>query len=80
MTMYGSSTPIRQNVFALRFESSTAAMARATTICGTAESRKIVRVLRSAIQNWRCWKTQTKLSKPTKVPVCRIGSNFSRAM
>lgn len=80
MTMYGRRTPILQKVLAFRLESSTAAMSSARMICGTAESKKIVRVLRRAIQNWRCWKTQTKLSKPTKAPVCRIGSKFNMAM
>jgi len=37
-------------------------------ICGTAEIRKIEKVLRSAIQNGGFESTNAKLSKPTKSP------------
>ena len=47
----GSSTLIRQNVLARMLRSSIAAMKIARMSCGTVDSRKMLKVLRSAVQN-----------------------------
>ena len=47
----GSRTLMRQNVFCRMLRSSIAAMKIARISCGTDESRKMLKVLRSAIQN-----------------------------
>ena len=50
-TTKGSRTPMRQNVLERRFWSSTAARARAVITWGTEDSRKMLNVLRSPVQN-----------------------------
>ena len=55
---------MRQNVFARMLRSSIAAMNSASTSCGTDESRKMLKVLRSAVQNSGCVRIQMYCSKP----------------
>ena len=64
MTTKGRSTLMRQKVLLRRLVSSAAAIAVATRSWGTAESRKMLRVLRSATQNWRWPSTKAKLPDP----------------
>ncbi len=56
-TTYGSRTPMRQNVAARRFWSSSAAIAIAAITWGTEDSRKIETVLRRDFQNVGCAST-----------------------
>ena len=50
-TTYGRSTPIRQKVLARMFWSRTAARSSAVSVWVTPESRKMLKVLRSPVQN-----------------------------
>ncbi len=71
---------MRQKVLARMFWSSMAAMKIATMSCGTLESRKMLKVLRSAIQNFGWVSTYTYWSKPMKVPVLRTRSQSMKEM
>ena len=68
MTTNGSRTLIRQRVLLRRLVSRAAAIAVAKISCGTAETRKMLSVFRRATQNWRCWTTNAKLSRPVQRP------------
>ena len=71
----GSSTLMRQKVLARMLRSSIAAMKSARMICGTDESRKMLKVLRSATQNCSWVRIQMYCSKPTNLPVLRTRSH-----
>ena len=71
----GSSTLMRQKVFARMLRSSIAAMKSARMSCGTDESRKMLNVLRSATQNCSWLRIQMYWSRPTNVPVLRTRSH-----
>ena len=76
----GSRTLIRQNVLARMLRSSIAAMNNARISCGTDESRKMLNVLRSAVQNFGSFKIQMYCSRPTKVPELRTRSHSCSEM
>ena len=59
---------MRQKPFARIPLSRATAMSRARMICGTLESRKMLKVLRTAFQKKRCWSTSWKFWRPTKSP------------
>ena len=65
---------MRQKVLLRMLRSSSAAMNRAAMSCGTAEIRKMLKVLRSAVQNWGLLRIQTYWSNPMKVPLLRMRS------
>ena len=79
-TTKGSSTLMRQNVLARMLRSSTAAMKIARISCGTLESTKMLKVLRSAVQKWGCVRIQTYWSKPTNSPELRTRSHSMNEM
>ena len=66
---------MRQNVLARMLRSSIAAMKIARISCGTVESRKMLKVLRSAVQNCGWLRIQMYWSKPTNVPELRTRSH-----
>ena len=65
---------MRQKVFARMFWSSIAAMKTARISCGTLESRKMLKVLRSAIQNFGSPRTVAYWANPTNCPELRTRS------
>lgn len=71
---------MRQNVFARMFWSSIAAMKIARISCGTLESRKMLKVLRRAIQNLGWLSTQAYWSKPMNSPELRTRSQSMNEM
>ena len=71
---------MRQKVFARMLRSSTEAMNSAKISCGTLESRKMLKVLRSAVQKWGCVRIQMYWSNPTKVPELRTRSQSWKEM
>ena len=71
---------MRQKVLARMFWSSSAAMKIATISCGTLESRKMLKVLRSAIQNFGLDRIHPYWSKPMNSPDPRTRSQFMKEM
>ena len=65
---------MRQKVLARMFWSSIAAMKIAMISCGTLESKKMLKVLRSAIQNLGFDRTHVYCSKPMNSPELRTRS------
>jgi hypothetical protein len=79
-TTKGSSTAMRQKVLARMFRSSTAAMKIARMSCGTEESRKMLKVLRSAVQKCGCCRIQMYWSNPMNLPELRTRSQSMNEM
>ena len=76
----GTSTPMRQNVLARMLRSSIAAMNTAATSWGTLESRKMLNVLRRAVQNCGWPRIQAYWSKPMNSPELRTRSQSMNEM
>jgi hypothetical protein len=62
------------------FLSSIAAMKIARISCGTLESRKMLKVLRSAVQNCGFWRIQMYWSNPMNSPELRTRSHSMNEM
>ena len=71
---------MRQKVLARMFWSSIAAMKIAAISCGMDDSRKMLKVLRRAIQNFGFPRIQLYCSKPTNSPAFRTRSQSMNEM
>ena len=71
---------MRQKVLARMFWSSIAAMNTAAISCGTVDSKKMLKVLRRAVQNFGSASTVAYWSNPTKVPEFRTRSQSMNEM
>jgi hypothetical protein len=72
---YGRRTLMRQKVLPRMLRSSIAAMNTARISCGMVESRKMLKVLRSAVQNFGSLRIHVYCSNPTNVPEFRTRSH-----